>query len=148
MDFYVQCAKILLCTLVISRWHQRNHGIFGPCFYFMLTLNHHNCQHRLHQLCSILYIDKREEIKHKPCSKIKPYLGRRQRGLRLHIIYQMQMFSGNDFEAKMCHLVHHSYFAVYHSLAAYRDYRFSRFSFWRNKITFGHLLEYSPQHCA
>ena len=58
------------------------------------------------------------------------------------------MFSVNDFEAKMCHLVHHSYFAVYHGLAAYRDYRFSRFSFWRKKITFSHLLEYPPQPCA
>ena len=35
----------------------------------MLTLNHHNCQHRLHQLCSILYIDKEEEIKHKQQSQ-------------------------------------------------------------------------------
>jgi hypothetical protein len=54
----------------------------------------------------------------------------------------MQMFSENDYEAKMCHLVHHSYFADCHGTAAHRDYRFSY------SPAFGHLLEYSPQHCA
>ena len=148
MDFYVQCAKILVCTIVISRCDPKNHGIFGPCFYFMLWFNHHNCQHSLHKLCSFLYLDKKKAIEHKLSSKIKPYLGRRKRGLRLQIIYQMQMFPGNDFEAKMCHLVHHSYFAVYHGTAPHKDHRFSKFSFWPQKLAFGHLLEYSPWNCA
>ena len=148
INFYVQCAKILSCTIVISRWNPTNHGKFGPCFYFLLRFNLHNCLHCLHQLCSFLYLDKKEAIEHKLCSKIKPYLGRIKRGLWLRILYQMQMFSGNDFEAKMCHLVHHSCFAVYHGTAAHRNLRSRKFSIWPQIIAFGSLLECSPRHFA
>ena len=93
----------------------------------MHSFYHHGCQHCVYQHCRFLYLNKKETIEQKGGSEIKTYVGGRKRRTRLQIIYSMQMFSGNDVEAKICYLVHHSGLVNFHSIAAHN---YCRWSYW------------------